>query len=103
MSTVCGCGQYGKGQTEREGLALYFRYLKWRMTASPISAIRLLRGLFFFLASVELASQSGIVAVIRLPQRRLVYFRDGHWSSLPSNGPSSLATRSVVSLPHRVH
>jgi hypothetical protein len=57
----------------------------------------------FFLASVELAFQRGIVVPVQPPRRRLVYFGDGHWISLFPDGPSSLATRSVVSLPHFVH
>jgi len=57
----------------------------------------------FFLARVELAFQFGIIVLVRLPKRRLVYFRDCHWISLLSAGPSLLATRFVVSLPHFVH
>jgi hypothetical protein len=57
----------------------------------------------FFLAGVELAFQPGIVVPVRLPQARFDYFGDGHSISLPPDGPSSLATRSVVSLPHFVH
>ena len=57
----------------------------------------------FFLASVELAFQAGIVVSVRLARRRLDYFGGGHSISLSPDGPSLLATRSVVSLPHFVH
>jgi hypothetical protein len=57
----------------------------------------------FFLARVKFAFQFGVVVLVRFPQRRLVYFRDCHFISLPPNGPYWGATRSVVSLPHFVH
>ena len=57
----------------------------------------------FFLASGALAFQPGIVIPVRLPQCRLDYFGDGHSISLSPDDPSSLATRSLVSLPHFVH
>jgi hypothetical protein len=57
----------------------------------------------FFLARVKFAFQFGLVVLVRFPQRRLVYFRDCHFISLPPNGPYRVDTRSVVSLPHVVH
>jgi hypothetical protein len=104
ISTVCGQQRPIRKRPDRErrtrALPLVFEvaydgfaYMGNKAVERPV----------FFLASVELASRSGIVALIRLPQRRSVYFRDSDWSSLSSKGPSSLATRSVVSLPHLVH
>jgi hypothetical protein len=91
-----------EGEAESEACALIlaldvayerFAYMGNKVIERPV----------FFLASIELALQFGFFVLIRLPQRRLVYLRDSHWTSLSPDGPSSLATRSVVSFPHFMH
>src|SRR5712671_5427531 len=70
------------------------------MTASPCLGDKVIERPVFFLANGEVAFRFGIVVLSRLPQRRFVYFRDSHWTSLPPDSPFSLVTRSVAWLPH---